>query len=374
MRIEAVKEALTEFLNDIRKVSDFDCPLTDSQIITLIEFMMINNLIIFDEKVYIQRQGAIMGDNMAPALANLYMLHLHKKHFRHLNITSTDSYTSEQSHLRTNETTMQPQPYINLLFKSYIDDILHIIAIHKTADCNTYITQFITKYNTMERSINIKCTDSRVIQTVNFLDINIRVTSENTLALSTYSKEYSSFCYINFQSLHPISVFKGFIIGELYRYITHSSNEIIYKETKEKFYNRLIKRNYPKELLNQIFNEFPYNSTLRNNIINNTNIEKKNINLAKFHNKFTAYSDNKHNINSSRLTQLIERSKDKINKETNIIPLIIPYHPTTSKINFNQIIRTNSQYNNIPTDISNNIKVTYSCAPNIQSLLIRSKL
>jgi hypothetical protein len=106
MKTDIVIESLKSLLPEIRELSEFDCPISDISIINIVQFMLDNNLITFNGIVYRQLSGIIMGDNMAPALANIYVLYLQRKMISNF----------------------LDNPNI-LLNSNYIDDILIITAV-----------------------------------------------------------------------------------------------------------------------------------------------------------------------------------------------------------------------------------------------------
>ena len=68
----------------------------------------------------------------------------------------------------------------------------------------------------------------------------------------------------NYNSSHPKSVFKGFIKGEVLRYIRNTSSRTELKKLLEAFKTCLLKRGYKISEINEIFNQ-------------TQNIERKNL-------------------------------------------------------------------------------------------------
>jgi hypothetical protein len=114
MKTEIILESLEFFLQEIRELSEFDCSLSNLAIINIIKFMLNNNLITFNGMVYKQTSGIIMGDNMAPALANIYVQYLQKR--------SNSSSSLSDSRILVNS--------------NYIDDILLITVLKNTPESN----------------------------------------------------------------------------------------------------------------------------------------------------------------------------------------------------------------------------------------------
>jgi hypothetical protein len=85
-------------------------------------------------------------------------------------------------------------------------------------------------------------------QYVTFLDTEVykgqRFTKENILDIRTHTKPTNTFQYLHRTSSHPSSVFKGFIKGELLRYIRNSSDVSEFDKIKNSFIIHLLKRGY----------------------------------------------------------------------------------------------------------------------------------
>jgi hypothetical protein len=94
----------------------------------------------------------------------------------------------------------------------------------------------------------LKFTYEFSLQSVTFLDTQLykgpRFNNENILDIKTHTKSTNTFQYLHRTSCHPNSVFKGFIKGELLRYIRNSSNVSDFEKIKNSFKTHLINRGY----------------------------------------------------------------------------------------------------------------------------------
>ena len=142
-------------------------------------------------------------------------------------------------------------------FKRYFDDGLKI-ALYSLAETK----KFIELYNRLVPSINLTLESHGT--SVNFLDLKIfkghRFLNKNKLDIRTYQKPLNLYLYIPFSSNHPKSVFKGFVVGELRRYIITNSFEKDYIYMTNLFFDRLTKKtaNYRPQFLYKWFNSFKY--------------------------------------------------------------------------------------------------------------------
>jgi hypothetical protein len=351
-----LKDALVRYLPTIRRHSSIHMPFSDLQIIQIIELMITNNLINFNNKTYLQTSGLIMGDNLAPALAIIYILNLEEKHVEsYLNLQTTDATHT-------------------LLFNRFIDDILLIMAIPNDSSNAPEIAQnkFLSAYNSMAPNIKIVSQSSLVEHTVTYLDIEIMINNErNQIETRTYFKETNRFIYLDINSFHPVGAFKGFLITELKRYLPHSSQERFYNETKALFAARLLKRNYPIEIIEEIFNQIPWDTELRKQLLNGTKTETKKYKTPILNKlKKLKYNFNSNSNSNETLTTKPSHPTNKKPPHHEPIVLTIPF----THINFKLMLQNNSHYNELPTHMRNKFIIGYSNSPNIKSMLIRAKL
>ena len=95
---------------------------------------------------------------------------------------------------------------------------------------------------------------------INFLDLTIfkgdLFQSCGILSTKIYQKPINRYCYLHPNSYHPRTIFKGFIYGELRRYLLYSSSYADFLQVKALFFARLLNRGYSLTYLCQMFNEW----------------------------------------------------------------------------------------------------------------------
>jgi hypothetical protein len=213
--IETVQEVL----------QDFQMPTALLTIvIAALRLVLTNNYFTFLDQIYHQLRGTAMGTPVAPAFAILFLYALERR---------------------------LPQLYLYL--KRYIDDIFGIFKTKEDA------LQYAQAYNNMHPDINIEW---KINTKVDFLDLHIykgaRFATTGLLDLSTHGKKLNPYLYLPFRSYHPVAMKKGFIHGELLRYIRNSSDFKTFHATRLAFYHRLRARGYPHRLICEVMDKVKY--------------------------------------------------------------------------------------------------------------------
>jgi hypothetical protein len=171
-------------------------------------------------QVFRQHSGIAMGSNCSPDIANLTCYYL------------------EYSQLNNAEV-QQP-----LLLVRYLDDL------------------FVVRLSDMELRLNYGSSMSIVWSEpstcVEYLDLKISFTPAEGFTFKVHQKALNAYQYPHFKSNISMSVKKGFIKGELIRYIRIYSNRIDYEWMKEVFKARLIHRGYPSGLVDFIYRQVPW--------------------------------------------------------------------------------------------------------------------
>lgn len=189
-------------------------------LIPLIEFILENAYTKYNGKIFLQKNGIPMGTNAAVALANIYMGNI-------------DEYITDRPRC--------------IYYRRFIDDLF--LIWDGTLEEWQKVANFSNKI-IPDIQINWQDPSDRQI----FLDIDIRIDPFNgKLITSPYQKPLNKYLYISPKSSHDRHTFKGFIKGELTRYAKLSSNPFLYQRTKELFYQRLLKRGYPRHFLYPTF-------------------------------------------------------------------------------------------------------------------------
>ena len=144
----------------------------------LMEFVLSQNVFIFDTTVYRQRHGTAMGTKFAPPFANIYIADL------------------EESYLQ--ECLVQPSLWVR-----YIDDI-----IMKWDHSLFRLIAFMDNQNDFDPDINFTY-DISLTECV-YLDLVLtkgpRFKEHQILDTSIHIKKTNKFMYIPYQSSHPIGV------------------------------------------------------------------------------------------------------------------------------------------------------------------------
>lgn len=183
------------------------------------------NVFTFGKLFFHQLQGTAMGTPCAPAFAILFLFGLERK--------------------------LHPSW---AFFKRYIDDLLAMFSTKAAA------LDFVKRYNELHR--NIKITWEISDSTVNFLDLTIykgaRFQSKGLIDLATFGKAMNPYLYVPFSSHHPVAMKKGFIHGELLRFIRNSSDFPTFETTRKTFYDRLRARGYPHRFITEVMDKIKY--------------------------------------------------------------------------------------------------------------------
>ena len=199
--------------------------IDSNSFIKLIDFIIHNNYIQYNEDIFHQINGIAMGTNVAVSLANLYLYILIDKF-------------------------LLLQPNV-LCYSRYIDDIFFIY----TGSLDNLKILFNTANNL---HFSIKFTLVYSSDNLEFLDLNIHLTNNNIIEYEVHQKSLNKYMYITQQSCHPEHVFSGFIRGELTRYQRLTSIPHFFKKIKSLFFYRLLARGYNIHFLEKIFRKFSW--------------------------------------------------------------------------------------------------------------------
>ncbi len=78
------------------------------------------------------------------------------------------------------------------------------------------------------------------------------------LAFRPYQKPGNAHAYIPFTSFHARHTFRGWLLAELLKLLTHSSTVDIWQDEGEFFYPYLCSRGYPPDFLRAVFREITW--------------------------------------------------------------------------------------------------------------------
>ena len=213
-------------------------------LVEMLNIVLKNNVIEFNNEFFLQLQGTAMGTKMAPAYANLFMGSL--------------------------EPTLIGMGGDNiLLWRRFIDDIFLIWL--GTAD---QLTRYLGDINQVHPTI--KFTHEQSTQQLTFLDVtiykgpNFGVT--NTLDVKTHIKPTNKQLYVHSTSYHPKSVKKAIPRGEAVRYLRSNTQEQTYMSILKQLKQKLIERGYNSKSIDSILREYPFTS--RNTFMSNSDKDK----------------------------------------------------------------------------------------------------
>jgi len=185
-------------------------------IIKLMEWILTNNFICFDENVYLQIEGTAMGTPMAPTYAIIFM------------------YAIERHHIQN-----------ALFYVRYIDDIFAIFnsELHSHA--------FVTSFNTVIPG-RLQLESTTHGEEGIFLDVKFKLTN-GLLSYELYQKPQNSFAYIPTTSDHQPKVFQAFVLEELKRYYRNCSAFSTFNTIAKEFKLRLHNRGYHPSIFDSAY-------------------------------------------------------------------------------------------------------------------------
>ena len=213
--VEDAMRALHEMLFD---ALDYD---VYQDLMSAVRFVLDNNYISFDGKVFKQIKGLAMGTPLAPPMANIFMAWLEEKLFA-------------------------KYPYIYpRLYLRFLDDIF----VLQIKGCIPY--ELLLRYmGAMHRQIKLTCESS--CSEIAMLDLVIY--REGTCLLHrVHQKALNKYLYISPRSCHPPHVLRGFIRTELIRYARNSSTNSAFLRICRAFSSRLRERGFHPSFLRHVF-------------------------------------------------------------------------------------------------------------------------
>ena len=203
-------------------------------IIKLLHFNMNNTFFTFGDLTFQQISGTAMGAPFSPTIANIYMSVI------------LDRFLCQHS-----------KP---LLIQRYIDDIFMIWT-----DSAANLHEFLEELNSFHPDHQF--THHSSSNSIDFLDLTIykghHFSLTNTLDTKTFQKQLNLYQYLHYSSNHQEKTFKAVIRGECVRYIRTNTTYDTYAATLRDFKKRLLKRNYPKKLIEKVCASVQFNNRSR---------------------------------------------------------------------------------------------------------------
>ena len=372
--IELMKELVLEYKNVLTN-SDF--------VIELLELVLKNSLMEFRGEYFQQIFGIIMGTNVAPILANLYLAKLEK-------------FLKEK-------TKNDPKMVWPIVFKRFIDDGFGI-----TRGSKTDVEYWIMEFNKLEKSIEIdKYTYGPKVE---YMDIVIykgdRFFKNGFFDIKIFQKQQNKYAYIPQKSNHKKHTIKNYVLNELKRYIKFNSNKLAYLRLRNKFFDRLRNRGFKKLNLSKLFKKVSYSQRKKllfqknlvplSNVVQETEAEVALENLAEkiFSQEITNHLMDAETHREEKAPEISPLSttdkvgslidttttnKEKSNRDFSLC-MVLPgecyeFKKDISKIfqdEFNKFSSISAQFGKCFKDIS--INAIYSNEPTIGNLITKTKL
>ena len=184
----------------------------------LLEVILTENYFQFENTWYHQKKGTAMGTNVAPTYANLFLVSFE------LEWRKSNSF---------------PELYFR-----YLDDLFFVIEPGKLDEFSSMITK-------ASPSLKFKFDISK--QSAIFLDLFIykgkRYSRHKLLDHNTYEKPVNKHLYLHTSTWHPHNQKLSWITGENVRHLRNNSNEYAFNKSISQFKQYLIRREYPKDII-----------------------------------------------------------------------------------------------------------------------------
>ncbi len=196
-----------------------------------VDFVLNNTLFVFEDVVYHQRQGMAMGTNMAVLIAIAYLF-----------------VRLERSHLVAGFIASG----MLSLYQRYVDDIIGVWT-DTFANLKSWIEQLQILIPGIKFTLEVESDGS-----LDFLDLNLfrsssSPTANSRLLVRCHQKSINTYSYITARSHHPAALKRGFIRGELIRYVRNSSRLKDFEDLRARFWARLRNRGYSMRFLSEPF-------------------------------------------------------------------------------------------------------------------------
>ena len=157
------------------------------------------------------------------------------------------------------------------LYKRFIDDLFLIWTCPAAILCDfrralatadEAIGLDWSGYESHQDAVNPSLVTAERHEQVNYLDLDMslqRVRDRRGATIRVlfrpYRKPGNAYAYIPFNSFHGRHTFRGWVLAELLRLLTHSSTPELWREEGNIFYHHLCSRGYPRGFLRTVFKE-----------------------------------------------------------------------------------------------------------------------
>lgn len=213
----------------------------DSLGLQLAFWVLKNSFIQFKDKIYQQISGMAMGTNMAVEIANLFL-------FFGIDLSDVIQNCLESD--------------IFLLWQRYIDDCVGIYNPDADQENDRGLAFYLEKLNNEIPGITFTMEQSETSLTVLDLEMFKVPCSDDpdycTIQFRPFQKGLNKYLYLPALSSHSPALQRGFVKGELIRYIRNSSNRADFVTLRDLFRLRLRLRGYPDHWIDQVFRSVSY--------------------------------------------------------------------------------------------------------------------
>jgi hypothetical protein len=267
IRLEQGMIALQWFMNH---QTDFT-PTLKELCLKLAHFVLTNNYVEckeLDGAIYQQVVGTAMGTSFSVVYAIIFMIWL-----------ETPIIQSE----RFRSCIQLYKRFIDDLFIIWTGSVAKLCEFRKAlATADTNISLDWTGYESQERAMDTIVVDEFDHGQAVFLDLDMsleyvtasqRFSTTFRVIMRPYRKPGNAYAYIPFKSFHGRHVFRGWILAEIIRLLTHSSKLEFWQREGMFFYHHLRARGYPRQYLAAVFGEITWDQ--RSQILNRTTKKKE---------------------------------------------------------------------------------------------------
>ena len=213
-------------------------------IIELTSWVLHNNVLTFNGKLYLQIKGTAMGTPLAVAYACIHMHVIERESFA--------IFTARGRSLRN-----------ILLYVRFIDDI-HFVATNYD-DAKLLLDIINNRRPSIKLEFNIR--NSKV----DFLDITIfKADKVANLQVKIFQKPGNKFLFLPPMSFHPPHIFRGWISGYIKRMRLNCSQDQDFLVALSQFKSQLLTRGYTNAYLEDLFEPLPLRQDLLTNLVKKT--------------------------------------------------------------------------------------------------------
>ena len=194
-------------------------------ILETVKIILERNVFYFDGKFYRQKRGTAMGTKMAPTYATLVLGYLEHILYEQL----LNSYGQEFA------------SYVRQNWKRFLDDCFIIW------NSDIPVEIFHTELNSLNDQIRFTINRSKI--EMPFLDVLIRISTNNNIITDIFSKDTDTHMYLNFRSSHPKHIKINIPFNLASRIITITNTEELRDTRLRELRLYLKNQQYPEEIV-----------------------------------------------------------------------------------------------------------------------------